>query len=428
MFVVFQLGDASVINSTRQRKPILIAVYNYKAGVGKTTIAINLASMLAQHYGKRTLLVDCDAQSNATSFFLGSAQMAEDDDGDDGYDTNEQGTSEEVVIDADEDEDDLSDLDVQQVGDRATNQPTVKLESDNLARAVEEHEYETVEFENLKTKHDPTIYHHLCQATLGQITPATHLAVKNVGQNLWILPGDPRLVQLENEFMDVLDLRGTFFVHRLAGFRNMIYHITENPELEIEYVIVDLGPNAGAINQVIILNCDYILPPLRGDYFSLCSMHGLLNKLVPLWLEFLKKYKREVQIEAREKYAKFGDPPKILPFLVNAYAMKNKVMAKHYSIWSQTMVDFLNGPDSKVSSPAVKALMVKDGEGKNIVNFCKDLGSVMEASHKIRKPIVTMRSHDVRDRKGFGDLSIKDQTSHARQRYKLLAQFIQQLA
>jgi chromosome partitioning protein len=51
-----------------------ISFINFKGGVGKSTVAVEIATSLARHFGKRVLLIDLDPQTNSTFYVMDYAE------------------------------------------------------------------------------------------------------------------------------------------------------------------------------------------------------------------------------------------------------------------------------------------------------------------------------------------------------------------
>jgi len=49
-----------------------------------------------------------------------------------------------------------------------------------------------------------------------------------------------------------------------------------------DYVLIDLNPSLGAINQNLLMTSDFFILPTTPDYFSLMAMHSLAHVL-PRW-------------------------------------------------------------------------------------------------------------------------------------------------
>jgi cellulose biosynthesis protein BcsQ len=194
----------------------VIALFNHKGGVSKTTTAFNLGWMMAKK-GARVLLADCDPQCNLTGMVMGFRGV-----------------------------DDLEEI---------YEQSPPNNFRDGLAPAFE--------------------------AQPKQIEAANCYEV-NGNDNLLLLPGHIGLSEYETTLGVAQELSGSLLpLRNLPG--SLRYLIDETAsDYSVDYVLVDMSPSLGPLNQNLLTTSDYFLVPLHPDYFSSMALSSLARTL-PRW-------------------------------------------------------------------------------------------------------------------------------------------------
>ena len=104
--------------------------------------------------------------------------------------------------------------------------------------------------------------------------------------------------------------------------------------VEADYVIIDLGPSANRFNKTILMSCDFIVPPVYADFFSLNSATHLLKTVLPSTMQLhAEALLKQNQTRAGAKLAgvqlaksvalglnmRPTFQPKLLPFVVSNF-------------------------------------------------------------------------------------------------------------
>jgi cellulose biosynthesis protein BcsQ len=216
----------------------IIAMFNHKGGVSKTTTAFNLGWMLASK-GKRVVLVDADPQCNLTGVTLG---------------LNSEWPPEDIAEEsADPESEEYADV-------QAASQD---FWTRNFSR---------------------TLYGALKPAFESEprlLEPVSCIPVEG-REGLFLLPGHLRLGEYEVTLSVAQELAGS-----LLALRNLpgafYYLVSETAKsLEADFVIVDMSPSLGALNQNIVSVSDLLLVPTAPDYFSIMALQSLA-RVLPRW-------------------------------------------------------------------------------------------------------------------------------------------------
>ena len=399
----------------------IIAVYNYKGGVGKTTTATNIAATLALPksqggHGCKVCLVDADPQCSATSFFHPGLQV--------------------------------QDLDSDSLSIDASRAPTpIRIPSDQLPPKIKAFPAESFKLENwtsggesydFKKNNINGIFQPCFEGRIGDLRAPELLSVDRCFYegNLLLLPGSTEL-----SFETLRSSHLEMFV-RFGMFRkvfNMIAQAYSSQDSPLQFIIIDLGPSVDDLNKGIVMSADYILPPVLPDFFSTSSVRGLLTEVLPQFLKWRKQHVDSVvtndECKGFEKdgFYTFKDAawPKVLPFLVHQYNL-DKYDRKQID---QVQADFVHSirllvEECKGKTPHVYKLLVPDGENNFAVPFCRNLAMAPWVSQQTGVPCVHLHDKNVK----FDELKQrvsrsnhntgKEESKEVKQRFENLAAWL----
>jgi len=294
----------------------VIAFFNNKGGVGKTSMVYHLAWMFSDR-GLRVIAADLDPQGNLTAAFLDEDRL-EELMPDDGHSRTIFGAIQPLK---------------NGTGDIAA--PHIEIISDRLGLILGDMALSTFEDD------------------LSEVWPKC-------------LSGDPRAFRITSAFWRVLQ--------NAAAKR------------EADVVLIDLGPNLGAINRVALIASDFVVIPLGPDLFSLQGLKNLgpaLRSWRDGWQKRLAEHPpKDIELPSG------GIQP--IGYLVLRHSIRLDRPVKAFERWIARMPStYAESVLDQRPEPGVTV-----DTDPNCISKLKDYRSLMPLAQEARKPMFFLKPAD----------------------------------
>lgn len=309
-----------------------IALFNNKGGVGKTTLAYHLAHMI-RRMGLSVLAADLDPQANLTSMCLEETEI------------EELWENPSELIDQ---------------GAAAQGLPGMgRVRSgQTIADAVRP----------------------ILEGTgdVAMIEPA------QLQPELWLLPGSLDLSRFEDKLSnewsrayagDVAAIRTSTAFHRIVE--------QAAASVQADVVLIDVGPNLGAINRAALITADTVLMPLAADLFSL---KGLSN-LGPSLREWRKDWQNLVLPRVPPGISAPRAEMRPLGYVIMQPEMRLDRPVKAYERWLQRIPWVYSASVLGESTPV-------RGDDRHRIATLRNYRSLMPLAHDARKPMFDLKAAD----------------------------------
>ncbi|MEO5312407.1 AAA family ATPase [Corynebacterium sp. c24Ua_83] len=309
----------------------IIALFNNKGGVSKTTTCFNLAWKLADE-GKRVIMVDADPQCNLTGLTLDS-------------------------------------------------------QGDEVLAST----YQNFESVNLYTSLLPAM------KSTGTKIEAPDLPAVSGNENLWLLPGNVRLAEVETQLATAMSVGGMLpAMQNVPGSFKKLYELLAD-KYHADYILIDMSPSLGALNQINLLNADYFIVPVIPDIFSVMAIESL-STAIPKWRDWARKVNQLGMFNDPDLLYKFeATEPKFLGTVVQRYRLRKGMPARSFEQYFKHLdeaVDEIFIPAMKSNNLIPKKSLNKPSSSLRLAEI-PDFNSLIACSQAARKPVYVLSDNDL---------------------------------
>jgi len=153
-------------------------------------------------------------------------------------------------------------------------------------------------------------------------TPMEPVDCEPVGgqANMHLLPGHIGLAEYEVTLGIAQELSGSLLtLQNLPGAMSHLFSITAE-KYGVDYILVDMSPSLGAINQNLLMTSDFFIVPMAPDYFSVMATDSLASVL-PKWSSWSQQARANPVLN-KATYSYPEKAPKFLGTVVQKYRLR----------------------------------------------------------------------------------------------------------
>lgn len=219
--------------------------------------------------------------------------------------------------------------------------------------------------------------------------------------NLRALSGSIRMAEVETQLataMTVGDMMPA--MQNVPGSFQYLYgELSE--KYDLDYILIDMSPSLGAINQLNFLSSDGFVVPAAPDMFSVMAMDSLA-KTIPSWAKWGNRVTSLKTFANDEVSYRFAPRcPSYLGAIIQRYKLRNSAPTKAF----QTHMDELEGSIRSVLLPALKQVgqdypdlgsgVFDPQYSEPILAHVPDFNTLIAVSQDVLKPVFALEEDDL---------------------------------